>query len=86
MTTLYVGATVPPPVEEDLAYCGHCNDFTPQTAGDSGHERDGSHDGQACHRCGWRYWGYSGKWEPPSQLTMDQCAARQIEDCNVEPR
>ena len=46
-------------------FCDHCDDDTPHTVYESGHERDSSHDWQRCHRCDWRCSGMTGQYEPP---------------------
>ena len=49
---------------QDTDFCTHCDDETPHLVFDSGHERDSSHDWRKCLKCGWRWSGMTGRYEP----------------------
>lgn len=53
---------------QDEMLCGHCHHETPHTVYDAGHERDSSHDWRRCNVCGWKAYGMSGKYQPPTDI------------------
>lgn len=53
---------------DDVRYCGHCDQDTPQRCRDDDHERDSSNDYQECVICGWWLTGLRREWSPPHKL------------------
>jgi len=54
-------------VYEDERWCHNCNDDTPHKVVEYGHERDLSNDSKECLVCHWTWYGFDGKYHPPSK-------------------